>query len=1471
MVIIHILCYLFFVVVTTRPKNTSNPVFIGRRWLFKQLEDLFQKNDSINGVLLVGDPGSGKTTIMKQLVNSRNNSSRFIHENIIAFYSCEYDRKITRDGETFVKSLVEQLSQNVLGYKKLIQDEDIQNKLHYCKNDLLKCAEVTVFDPLHKLNISLETKKFILIDALDECHEKKGSYNEIIEVLHGQEPRPSSWVTLFLSSRKETTIIGKMSEIGVKTVAIDATSKENLNDIRSFAQEMISRYDFRKENGESMKEKLTESIETILEKTDGNFLFIKKLLEHWEKKPDIINLASIPSDMTYVYARSFRERFEKNELQRFAKLFEILLALKRPPTLQFLKRILTVNGQMDDYKFDHVVGKLHTYLRFDNGIVRIYHKSFAEWLTNHDTSINGFSIKKSRGHRYIADDLFNHYNKAENELTVEGLYELSMHVLNGETPMLKEHVSKLKGLNSNVTDRFGECVLHYLARNRESTKVLEVFIQQFKSVDVFSKTGLTPTYYATRAGNYYNLELLIKKGADVNYVVTVSDLCSVYSLFNRYINYEYYSLTFIAADKGYREIVELLMNNGAHFEKEDKCGWKPLYVAAKAGHFKIVELLINKTDRTSSDSFVVLFQAAFFNHSDVLKFLLETGLRDKCIPCKRDYKDNSMFNLTTHQYLERICGSLLNIAVFRRYQKIVEILLSYGKKTLECKSLAGLTPLMRAVERNDTKMVTLLLDEGADLEAQCENSNHREYLWKIFSSTYYCSCTSKAIHISLIKGTSKLTTELINRNADRFSRDCMGWSADDLAAIYNEHVNTSLLNNKTVIRYSAVCGSVKVFELLSRNKYSGVLTTIYEDGMTLLHLASLGLTNVMFPSECSVINCTAFECPRMSSRHEYDHEKQYLKTIKLLTKAAPQNINKKDKHGRTALHYATLVRSPDVVKHLIRKGSDWKIKDENGDTALKFVLKLPIDYINLGPCSTVIYSLLNSSEMAISNEMHGNCLRMLRRVRSLNVRCNLGSTIVRIVKLMDHHNLPLSWYALLKIDADLYCLSHENPRHASQYRVISTISELLKVIIEFDVKVSCEIPGSYSTLHVMAMMLNPIFVRKNYVLLLQRYVTNYSMESRILDECYDADGFLPIHYAVLWSNIDAVDLLINHGVDIWKKTRSGLTTFHLSLLNGQCSPRILDKLLNNITSNKEYNVPSGSDFWCNTTSKPAFALLHIAARSGLRCLRYIHENSFIPISRLLFTSCTNTHGIDLLYLLKLYHVVEWTTEWNDLGLPTNTTLSKYPERDAEYHLIYNYFFLTPHVNLNLKFEVNVLDLFRHPGINNLLPHVRVIEEQIKRCYNRCWRSASHASRNYFSTFRAVSIINDMFDPRSDGFIDIVPQMAELRYHCVKMFYNVSTTLWRQVSKAYTCSRKCRCLEIMRLLQKEFTSYQIQNSATIFIAERLMAWNTTFTTFSYVNVLDRWPFGFLLKKALKMDKEYNYLKILSPLNLVWKPL
>jgi ankyrin repeat protein len=52
-----------------------------------------------------------------------------------------------------------------------------------------------------------------------------------------------------------------------------------------------------------------------------------------------------------------------------------------------------------------------------------------------------------------------------------------------------------------------------------------------------------------------------------------------------------------------------------------------------------------------------------------------------------------------------------------------------------------------------------------------------------------------------------------------------------------------------------------------------------------------------------------------------------LKVIKLLTKFE-RNIDTKDADGRTALHYAAVTGFVGAVRHLVREGSDWRIKDK---------------------------------------------------------------------------------------------------------------------------------------------------------------------------------------------------------------------------------------------------------------------------------------------------------------------------------------------------------------------------------------------------------------------------------------------------------------------------------------------------------------------------------------------------------------
>ena len=598
-------------------------------------------------------------------------------------------------------------------------------------------------------------------------------------------------------------------------------------------------------------------------------------------------------------------------------------------------------------------------------------------------------------------------------------------------------------------------------------------------------------------------------------------------------------------------------------------------------------------------------------------------------------------------------------------------------------------------------------------------------------------------------------------------------------------------------------------------------------------------------------------------------------TVRLLTKLQ-KNINKTGKYGRTALHYAAARGFEGAVTHLVRQGSDWKIEDQNGDTPLELALKeSPLHPSYFLPCrmtSDGVFQFCNSTmfDITVSN------LIMLQK--STIKKCN--TVTKRLLGTLIKKNMPLSLYSLFKIGVDVNCgVAFREQLNISKLisnEISHEISEVFK-IFEVNVNVKCDVPFNQSELHIMAFLGMPNDIGNffkqsvnNRSFPLQRFINSHPKGFQVFDECRDKEGYLPIHRAAQGGNADAVSWFISLGVDIFKKTRSGVNAFDLSLkflvlpkhiIHAHFSKlknlgkRTFEKLLEQFVKTAEYK-DSVSFSWCKPEST-ALSPLHIAAFGGIEMLNYVHKK--VPISPI---SCTNKHGIESRYLAYLHTAIYGG--YSDPG----TYEGQYPEREAEYHLIYNFFFQTPEVDLS--FELDFEDLFKCPGMNDLLPKWEEINGQIQQCNNHCWESTSEVIRNFSSAFPDIVIENASFDPFGKRFIHTVSHLAisELRYRTVKMFYKIPSRFWQQISEAYHCAHNCRCVEIMRLLQKEFTSQPTTyHQVREFVAER-MGWNDDDYYFYSYNgdgddyVRYRWPFHFLLKKALKKDKDYDYLKIIG---------
>jgi ankyrin repeat protein len=681
-------------------QNFSNPTFVGREWVFRELENILNASD-IRGVQLVIDPGWGKSEIMKRLIRS-SNSSAVIHENIIGYHFCKFDEESTRDGELFVKNLVQLIAKKIPEFPKIVNnDQLIKDELQSkCKKDPIKCFQKAIVQPLQKLNVTGRNNTFILIDALDECLEKEERHKSIImNILSSSDnvPELPTWVKLIVTSRNQAQATGKISKIRgfPPTLKINVTHPCNLQDLRNYAKQTLQIF---YSEVPSMEEKLplNRSIDLAVKFSKGNFLFLERIIKLWRKYPDQMNAEYIPENLGDIYTVYFAARFKEAAFADFQPLLEVLLATNSPLMLFELANIL--NYHYKNYNTRSTVLKLSEYFKsdIDQGPLEFHHQFFAEWLIKQTHGSNGIVIQKSRGHQYIVDYLFHFYSERQTDLTYKELTELCKHILHGE----KATVSNLKRLASldvsEVRNSFKRCILHYLAFKRNAAELIAVFIKQFKSVDILDLKPSTPAMYAVEAGSYENAKLFVDNGANVSYTAAKIRTCCYFDLIlpfqSFFIPRFMSSMSIIAAYRGYTKITELLIKSGAKIDNADECGWKPLHGAVIMDKIEIVQLYINKG---AQPDLISLHHAAARNHTEVVRFLLDTGVRDKCLPCKPG--NRSWCRMNVNQFHHCFCETALHAAVSRNNLEMAKLIVRYGNASVNCKSLFQVTVLLKTL------------------------------------------------------------------------------------------------------------------------------------------------------------------------------------------------------------------------------------------------------------------------------------------------------------------------------------------------------------------------------------------------------------------------------------------------------------------------------------------------------------------------------------------------------------------------------------------------------------------------------------------------------------------------------------------------------------------------------------------------------------------------------------------------------
>ena len=266
------------------------------------------------------------------------------------------------------------------------------------------------------------------------------------------------------------------------------------------------------------------------------------------------------------------------------------------------------------------------------------------------------------------------------------------------------------------------------------------------------------------------------------------------------------------------------------------------------------------------------------------------------------------------------------------------------------------------------------------------------------------------------------------------------------------------------------------------------------------------------------------------------------------------DVNYVDLTGRNALFEAVLY--PNIVKKLLEKGIDTKLKTKNGVTALhvaiassttnKNIIKMLLD------SGSDINAKSSDNLTAINYALYKNRTDIINLLLDYNINLNNN-------KLILHHIANNNDLATMKRIIDKgFSVNNKNAQNLTPLGLImtnlvkhnkETTPEILTLLIKNGAELNVTIYGGGQYGNIKSILTKDdfviLFIRKNYQEILKYFLdNNLDLNKR------DKYGFFPLSYAMDKDNIEIMKMLLKKGLDINVLNKNGETYLHGAMGRG---------------------------------------------------------------------------------------------------------------------------------------------------------------------------------------------------------------------------------------------------------------------------------------------------------------------------------
>ena len=381
----------------------------GRGWLENIINTWLNDKNGSRVMTLYADPGAGKSLFSAHF--------QFANPNVIAALACDSRSEEYSQTDKITDRLAYLIALRLPDYRRqlmhILTDKNTLTKTGHDRFNTL------IATPLSRVIDGERSAKLIIIDGLDEA--KSGALAGFIRSYHD---KLKTYIRILITARPERMLrrqLAPSAEFSCTELNLDDYAEMNDADIRQYYEENLE---------DLLKDRPGRDVfmDRLVEASSGIFCYaftiLPQLRESLEKGEPLEGM-TFPKGLNALLLKTFLRKFGEPDASGSVEKYnafvrEPLSMVAASPYALPLKTLQKMQG-WTNARLEDFLRPLETMLDLSGGFIRLFHKSFTDWLNDSKASA-AFYAPQEDGIRSLAAACFKAFEQGADEMDT---YELA--------------------------------------------------------------------------------------------------------------------------------------------------------------------------------------------------------------------------------------------------------------------------------------------------------------------------------------------------------------------------------------------------------------------------------------------------------------------------------------------------------------------------------------------------------------------------------------------------------------------------------------------------------------------------------------------------------------------------------------------------------------------------------------------------------------------------------------------------------------------------------------------------------------------------------------------------------------------------------------------------------------------------------------------------------------------------------------